>query len=285
MARQRRKHHFWRNLLILIVLFGIYLYWGNRSIETDEATFTSGALPAGFDGCRVVQLSDLHGKYFGKSNERLYSAVKAAHPEYIFVTGDLVDRKTENSTIYAGEVGAALSAIAPTYYVTGNHEWGHGTKVVEEIKRTLRESGVTVLSNEFVPLLRNGDSIVLAGIDDPNGYADQETPYELAQEVYAACGDPFWMLLAHRNDRFAGEYSLLGADLTISGHGHGGIWRLPFVGGVFGTQRNLFPSYTSGFYADNGASVFVSRGLGNSPKIIPRIFNRPQVAVITLERG
>ena len=150
MARQRRKHHFWRNLLILIVLFGIYLYWGNRSIETDEATFTSGALPAGFDGCRIVQLSDLHGKYFGKGNERLYSAVKAAQPEYIFVTGDLVDRKTENPTIYAGEVGAALSAIAPTYYVTGNHEWGHGTKVVEEIKRTLRESGVTVLSNEFV---------------------------------------------------------------------------------------------------------------------------------------
>ena len=122
MARQRKKHHFWRNLLILLVLFGIYLYWGNSSIETDEATFTSGALPAGFDGCRIVQLSDLHGKYFGKGNERLYTAVKAAQPEYIFVTGDLVDRKTENPTVYAGEVGAALSAIAPTYYVTGNHE-------------------------------------------------------------------------------------------------------------------------------------------------------------------
>ena len=111
MARQRKKHHFWRNLLILVVLFGIYLYWGNRSIETDEATFTSGALPAGFDGCRIVQLSDLHGKYFGKGNERLYSAVKAAHPEYIFVTGDLVDRKTENPTIYAGEVGAAAHVV------------------------------------------------------------------------------------------------------------------------------------------------------------------------------
>ena len=138
MVRQRKKHHFWRNLLILIVLFGIYLYWGNSSIETDEATFTSGALPEGFDGCRIVHLSDLHGKYFGKDNERLYAVVRAAQPEYIFVTGDLVDRKTENPTVYAGEVGAALSAIAPTYYVTGNHEWGHGTKVVEEIKRTLR---------------------------------------------------------------------------------------------------------------------------------------------------
>ena len=77
MVRQRKKHHFWRNLLILLVLFGIYLYWGNRSIETDEATFTSAELPAGFDGCRIVQLSDLHGKYFGKDNERLYRAVKA----------------------------------------------------------------------------------------------------------------------------------------------------------------------------------------------------------------
>ena len=217
MARQRKKHHFWRNLLILLVLFGIYLYWGNSSIETDEATFTSGALPAGFDGCRIVQLSDLHGKYFGKGNERLYTAVKAAQPEYIFVTGDLVDRKTENPTVYAGEVGAALSAIAPTYYVTGNHEWGHGTKVVEEIKRTLQESGVTVLSNEFVPLTRNGDSIVLAGIDDPNGYADQETPQQLAQEVYAKYGDPFWLLLAHRNNNFNGYYCRLGADSDVLG--------------------------------------------------------------------
>ena len=290
MARQRKKHHFWRNLLILLVLFGIYLYWGNSSIETDEATFTSGALPAGFDGCRIVQLSDLHGKYFGKDNERLYRAVKAAQPEYIFVTGDLVDRKTENPTVYAGEVGAALSAIAPTYYVTGNHEWGHGTKVVEEIKRTLRESGVTVLSNEFVPLTRNGDSIVLAGIDDPNGYADQETPQELAQEVYAKYGDPFWLLLAHRNNNFTGYSCRLGADLTFSGHAHGGIWRLPFTDGLVDTNLHLLPSFTSGFYhcTDEdceGAEVFVSRGLGNSPKWAFRLFNRPQVAVITLKKG
>ena len=253
MARQRRNHHFWRNLLILIVLFGIYLYWGNRSIETDEATFTSGALPAGFDGCRIVQLSDLHGKYFGKGNERLYSAVKAAHPEYIFVTGDLVDRKTENPTIYAGEVGAALSAIAPTYYVTGNHEWGHGTKVVEEIKRTLRESGVTVLSNEFTYLARNGDTIVLAGIDDPNGYADQKTPEQVAADVYDTYGEPFWLLLAHRNNLFSGEYCRLGADLTLSGHGHGGIWRLPWLNeGLFDAHGVLFPSFTNGLYRCTG---------------------------------
>ena len=286
MARHSHGRRFGPRVFLLLTAAALAaLIWGNESIETDEYTLRFPDLPDGFDGLRIVQLSDLHGRRFGKDNARLYASVRAAQPDCIFLTGDLVDRSTDDPEAYAAETGAALSGIAPVYYVTGNHEWDHGPAAAERIKRALRESGVTVLSNEFTYLARNGDTIVLAGIDDPNGYADQETPYELAQEVYAACGDPFWMLLAHRNDRFAGEYSLLGADLTISGHGHGGIWRLPFVGGVFGTQRNLFPSYTSGFYADNGASVFVSRGLGNSPKIIPRIFNRPQVAVITLERG
>ena len=289
MARQhRKKPHILP--LALLALFALYLWWGNSSIETDEAAFSSGALPAGFDGCRIVQLSDLHGKYFGRDNERLYDAVSAAQPEYIFLTGDLVDRRTQEPAVYAAEVGAALTAIAPTYYVTGNHEWGHGTAVVEDIKRTLRENGVTVLSNEFTELTRNGDTIVLAGIDDPNGYADQKTPRALAREVYAAYGDPFWLLLAHRNNNFNGYYCRLGADLTFSGHAHGGIWRLPFTDGVIDTTFTLFPSFTSGFYhcTDEdceGAEVFVHRGLGNSPRVIPRILNRPQVAVITLERG
>ena len=286
MARQRKKHHFWRNLLILIVLFGIYLYWGNRSIETDEATFTSGALPAGFDGCRIVQLSDLHGKYFGKGNERLYSAVKAAQPEYIFVTGDLVDRKTENPTIYAGEVGAALSAIAPTYYVTGNHEWGHGTKVVEEIKRTLREirrDGALERDSYRSRETATVSSSRASTIRTATPIRKRRT--SLRRRSTPPAATPSGCCSRTATTALRGEYSLLGADLTISGHGHGGIWRFPFVGGVFGTQRNLFPTHTAGFYSDNGASVFVNRGLGNSPRVIPRILNRPQVAVITLERG
>ena len=289
MAEKRKKHRSPALPLVLLALCAL-LAWGNESIETDADTFVSAALPAGFSGCRIVHLSDLHGKYFGRDNERLYDAVSAAQPEYIFLTGDLVDRRTQEPAVYAAEVGAALTAIAPTYYVTGNHEWGHGTAVVEDIKRTLRENGVTVLSNEFTELTRNGDTIVLAGIDDPNGYADQKTPRALAREVYAAYGDPFWLLLAHRNNNFNGYYCRLGADLTFSGHAHGGIWRPPFTDGVIDTTFTLFPSFTSGFYhcTDEdceGAEVFVHRGLGNSPRVIPRILNRPQVAVITLERG
>ena len=150
-------------LLALLVLF---VYWDNTALRTDSLTYTSTALPAEFDGLRIVQLSDLHNREFGKNNQRLYAAVKQAAPDLIFLTGDLVDEYAEAPIPYAKAVGKALSAIAPTYYVTGNHEWAHGNAAVEELKTALRESGVTVLSNQFVPLERNGQTIFIAGIDD-----------------------------------------------------------------------------------------------------------------------
>ena len=285
MAKQRRKQHkVLRCLLFLLVAALIALYWANTRVQTERFTFASAELPSGFEGLRAVVLTDLHGREFGKNNETLLAAVEEQSPDYIFLVGDLVDERTEDAQDYAAHLGTALSGIAPTYFVTGNHEWARGTEETERIKTALIDSGVTVLSNEFCELSRGDNTVVLAGIDDPNGYADQKTPEALAAEIYAAYGDPFWVLLAHRNDRFASQYSLLGADLTISGHGHGGCIRLPLTDGLLGTQHNLFPSHTAGFYEDNGAALFVSRGLGNVGHTF-RVFNRPQVAVITLERG
>ena len=179
-------------------------------------------------------------------------------------------------------MASGLSAIAPTYYVTGNHEWAVGH--VPEMKETLAENGVHVLSNQSLSLTRNEDRIILAGIDDPNGYADQKTPEEVAQEVAEEWGDPFWILLAHRNNAFAEHYSRLGADLVVSGHGHGGLVRLPFTDGLVSTEHTFFPSYTAGLYEKNGSTLFVTRGLGNSGFTF-RLFNRPEVAVLTLHKG
>jgi len=92
------------------------------------------------------------------------------------------------------------------------------------------------------------------------------------------------MLLAHRNDRFEHQYSLLGADLVLSGHGHGGIIRLPFTDGLLSTDRTFFPSYTAGFYETNDSCLFVTRGLGNSGPSF-RLFNRPEIALLTLHKG
>ena len=284
MAKHTRKHPL-RRLAVLAALAAtlvLFARWENTSLEVDRFDPAFSDLPAGFDGCRIVVLSDLHGAEFGEDNADLFETVAEQAPEYIFYLGDLEDKYRGPEPGFAETVAAGLSAIAPTYYVTGNHEWAIGD--VPELKERLEAQGVTVLSNSFVTLERNGDTVVLAGIDDPNGYADQKPPETVAAEVYAACGDPFWMLLAHRNDHFEAQYSLLGADLVLSGHGHGGIIRLPFTDGLLSTDRTLFPSYTAGLYEANGSALFVTRGLGNSGPSF-RLFNRPEVAVVTLHRA
>lgn len=277
----------WRRIAIaaLFTLLLLGVWWDNMRIVTEEFAYADPALPKAFEGFRIVQLSDLHGRQFGEGNTHLLAAVEAARPDVIALTGDFVDADSSVADLIALMDG--LTAIAPTYYVTGNHEWGSGQ--AQTVLRTLRTLGVYCLENEFTIVERDGDHIVLAGIHDPNGYADQKTPEQLAREVYAAEDDPYWLLLAHRNNLFNGRYCRLGANLTLCGHAHGGLWRLPLTDGLIDTSQTLLPSFTSGFYTctDGGhepATVFVSRGLGNSPHNVPRLFNPPQVAVITLTR-
>ena len=280
--KQRRPLRTMFRFLLLMILAALFLRWSNTTLKVCPFDPVFSDLPEGFDGCRIVVLSDFHGAEFGENNEDLYRTIAEQNPEYIFCLGDLEDRYRGSSDGYAAETAQMLAALAPTYYVTGNHEWAIGS--VPALKETLTAHGMTVLSNQFLALERNGDTIVLAGIDDPNGYADQKTPETVAAEVYAAHGDPFWMLMAHRNDRFADQYSLLGADLVLSGHGHGGIIRLPFTDGLLSTDRTFFPSYTAGLYEENGSCLFATRGLGNSGPSF-RLFNRPEVAVLTLHKG
>lgn len=278
------KRHLKRRLLVLLAaLLLAYLWWGNNTVSCEAYTFSSPRLPQGWDGARIVHLSDLHGKEFGRDSVRLLRAVEEAQPELIVITGDIADGRSGLDALPALLQG--LTDIAPVYYISGNHEWAAG--FIGRLRELFEEAGVTYLRNESVTLTRGGDSILLAGIEDPNGYADQKRPQEVADEVCAAGDEPFWLLLAHRNNLFRGEYCALGADLTLCGHGHGGIWRPPFTDGLISTTLELFPSYTDGFYSCDcgqcgGAQVFVSRGLGNSPRI-PRLFNRPEVAVLTLE--
>ena len=271
--------------LLLAALAVFWLWWGNNTLSVEDYAFSSTRLPQGWDGAHIVHLSDLHGKAFGRDNARLLRAVGKAQPEVIVITGDIADERSGTDGL--APLLEGLCALAPVYYVSGNHEWAAG--MIGQLRELFEESGVTYLRNDYISLSRGGEEILLAGIEDPNGYADQKTPQEVADTLHAEEGDAFWLLLAHRNNRFPGEYCRLGADLTLCGHGHGGIWRLPFTDGLISTTMEWFPSWTNGFYTCScnecdGSTVFVSRGLGNSPRI-PRLFNRPEVAVITLENS
>ena len=278
---QKRRHPLrWvAALLILLAVGWCFLQWQLWGIQVTVTQVGVHGLPDGFEGLRIVQISDLHGHEYGQDSEALLALVAQQAPEFIVVTGDLIDQESHLAMVPA--LARGLAAIAPTYYVTGNHEWAVGG--VPRLKGILTECGVTVLSNQYVTLERNGDSLVLAGVDDPNGYADQKTPEELYGEIQREAGDLCTILLAHRNDRFD-QYAAAGYDLVISGHAHGGIVRLPFTDGLLGTDRKLFPTWTAGGYTLGDSTLFVSRGLGNNTVPIHgfRLFNRPDLAVLEL---
>ena len=278
---QKRRHPLrWvAALLILLAVGWCFLQWQLWGIQVTVTRVGVHGLPDGLEGLRIVQISDLHGHEYGQDSEALLALVAQQVPEFIVVTGDLIDQESHLAMVPA--LARGLAAIAPTYYVTGNHEWAVGG--VPRLKGILTECGVTVLSNQYVTLERNGDSLVLAGVDDPNGYADQKTPEELYGEIQREAGDLCTILLAHRNDRFD-QYAAAGYDLVISGHAHGGIVRLPFTDGLLGTDRKLFPTWTAGVYTLGDSTLFVSRGLGNNTVPIHgfRLFNRPDLAVLEL---
>ena len=265
---QKRRHPLrWvAALLILLAVGWCFLQWQLWGIQVTVTQVGVHGLPDGFEGLRIVQISDLHGHEYGQDSEALLALVAQQAPEFIVVTGDLIDQESHLAMVPA--LARGLAAIAPTYYVTGNHEWAVGG--VPRLKGILTECGVTVLSNQYVTL-------------DPNGYADQKTPEELYGEIQREAGDLCTILLAHRNDRFD-QYAAAGYDLVISGHAHGGIVRLPFTDGLLGTDRKLFPTWTAGVYTLGDSTLFVSRGLGNNTVPIHgfRLFNRPDLAVLEL---
>ncbi len=268
-------------LLVLAALLAAgFLLWGNCSLQTTETALVSPALPPAFDGLRIVELADLHGRVFGRGSRRLLAAVRRAEPDLICIDGDLFDEHTDLAML--PPLLRGLCAIAPVYYVTGNHEWR--VPGLRGILAQMRACGVTVLQDDWRVLRRGEDALVLAGTDDPCGPAERKTPAELIADIRAEAGEAaFLLLLAHRNDQLP-QWSALGVQAVLAGHCHGGVVRLPFVGGLFGTDRRLFPAWDAGLYRQGETALYVSRGLGYT-NVHFRLFNRPEVAVIVLRRG
>ena len=268
-------------LLVLTALLAAgFLLWGNCSLQTTETALVSPALPPAFDGLRIVELADLHGRLFGRGSRRLLAAVRRAEPDLICIDGDLFDEHTDLAML--PPLLRGLCAIAPVYYVTGNHEWR--VPGLRGILAQMRTCGVTVLQDDWRVLRRGEDALIVAGTDDPCGPAERKTPAELIADIRAEAGEAaFLLLLAHRNDQLP-QWSALGVQAVLAGHCHGGVVRLPFVGGLFGTDRRLFPAWDAGLYRQGETALYVSRGLGYT-NVHFRLFNRPEVAVIVLRRG
>ena len=270
------------------VLAGIFLVlivwtvWENTALERNTYTIRSPELPDVFDGCRIAQVSDLHNAEFGDRNQRLLEMLREAEPDMIAITGDLIDSRKTNIAVALAFAEDAVK-IAPCYYVSGNHE--ARVSEYQDLKTGLQAAGVTVLDDAQVKIEVSGESITVIGVNDPSFHADYLTSdaavmdRKLSELSLEAAG--FTILLSHRPELFD-TYADHNMNLVLSGHAHGGQFRLPLIGGLIAPNQGLFPKYDAGLYSDGSTNMIVSRGLGNS--IIPfRFNNRPEVVLIELK--
>lgn len=264
-------------ILALIAAAAAFLIKDSRDdLEISRYEVKSQKLPESFDGFKIVQLSDLHGAEFGEDGMGLVEKVEELEPDIIALTGDFV---TDEGDLAAVEkLAARLTELCPVYFISGNHEFGSGLAV--KVRNILERAGVKYLSNEYLTISRGEDEILLGGVEDPLAYADMLSPDELAQKMNDAAPDAFKILLGHRN-YWMTEYPELPVDLIFCGHAHGGLIRIPGVGGLIGTDRRLFPDFDAGEYNNGRYTLIVSRGLGNSVPI-PRVFNRPEIVCVEL---
>ena len=264
-------------ILALIAAAAAFLIKDSRDdLEISRYEVASQKLPESFDGFKIVQLSDLHGAEFGEDGMGLVEKVKELEPDIIALTGDFVTDEGDLAAVK--KLAGRLTELCPVYFVSGNHEFGSGLAI--KVRNILERAGVKYLSNEYLTISRGEDGILLGGVEDPLAYADMLSPDELAQKMNDAAPDAFKILLGHRN-YWMTEYPELPVDLIFCGHAHGGLIRIPGVGGLIGTDRRLFPDFDAGQFNNGRYTLIVSRGLGNSVSI-PRVFNRPEIVCVEL---
>ena len=283
MTAKKKKFIFLAVVAAVLVALAIWIAWGNTALELNTYTVSSAKLPESFDGYRIAHVSDLHNTEMGKDNEKLLAMLRDADPDMIAITGDLIDSRDTDIEIALQFVREAVK-IAPCYYVTGNHE----ARVNEygALKAGMEAAGVTVLEDVKTKISMEGETITLIGVNDPSYqtdylFGDSETVMNTKLEDLHTEHDGFTILLSHRPELFD-TYVDQDIDLVLSGHAHGGQFRLPFIGGLVAPNQGLFPEYDAGIYTEGNTNMFVSRGVGNS--ILPfRINNRPEVILIELQ--
>lgn len=283
MIAKKKKFIFLAVAAAVLVALVIWIAWGNTALELNTYTISSSKLPQSFDGYRIAHVSDLHNAEMGKDNEKLLTILRDADPDMIAITGDLIDSRSTNVEIALNFIREAVK-IAPCYYVTGNHE--ARVNEYDELKSGMESAGVIVLEDAQTEISLDGDTITLIGVNDPSYqtdylFGDSETVMNTKLEELRTENGEFTVLLSHRPELFD-AYTDHGMDLVLSGHAHGGQFRLPFIGGVVAPNQGLFPEYDAGIYTEGNTNMLVSRGVGNS--ILPfRTNNRPEVILIELQ--
>lgn len=244
-----------------VALIWLFVWCNNSWLKVTRYSFTDG----GRCGVKIVHLSDLHGKEFGRKNSRLIAKIVKENPDFIVITGDIIHKYREKDERVALELVSALSVVAPELYVSGNHEMR--SKGYRFLRRDLNEAGAVVLDD----CPHNICGLTVVGLNCAT------LKNQVIYKITPQCGG-IKILLAHK-PQFIERYASAGYDFVFSGHAHGGQWRIPFTKqGIYSPGQGLFPKLTSGVHTLGKTRMIISRGLGNS-RCPLRLFNRPEIVV------
>lgn len=279
-------------ILFDIIAIGVIISYIISLIKIDVSKYemVSNKIPKKFDGFKILQLSDLHNRRFNKNNKKLINKIEEQNPDIIVVTGDMVSSNTSNFDLFFSFM-EELGDKYPVYYIFGNHEQRLPSEKQLVIVNELKRYGVKVINNTKELINKGEDHIWIYGLEQAlvyyNNYFKNKNVYSYEEKDIRKTfpkinKEEFNILLAH-NPLYFEAYEKWGADLIFSGHVHGGIVRIPFVGGLLSPERKLFPKYSSGEYEINTSKMIVSRGIGDST-INLRVFNNPEICVIKLKK-
>ena len=232
---------------------------------------------------KIVQLTDLHCKTFGENNKNLIKKIKEQSPDIITITGDMINSDTSNFDELILLI-KKLKNICQVYFSLGNHE--DTNENINDIIKNIESSGAVVLESNYKDIIVNRNNIRIGGIYEYliSNMDKEKLSYSFAKKFNNT--NNFKILLSHVPDSYVlwDGFKVINPDLLIAGHYHGGLIRIPFVGGLFAPEQGYFPKFDCGKYNINGHDVIISSGLGTN-FIIPRINNRPEISVITLTKS
>lgn len=238
---------------------------------------------------RLVLISDLHGKSFGKDNARLIAKIQEQTPDAIFLDGDMIDRSADSPDEQELlRLIESLCEIAPVYFSLGNHELEY-MQTDTSLLTQVAEAGAVVVNDSYVDVTVAGQPLRIGGTMG-HGFAFGRTEEEFTSSPEYVFLKAFEntelpkICLAHMPDTFIfnGAYTLWDVDLVLSGHTHGGLVRLPFIGGLYAPMQGLFPEYDRGhFRLGTHMQMVITSGLAGHG-LLPRVNNPPEIAVIDL---
>jgi len=281
MEPQKKKFISYVVLIVAIVALLTVALWNGLVVKS--YVLSSKKLT---DPVRLLILSDLHSSMYGRNQSLLLAKIRELKPDLVFLVGDIVDDKRPQEG--ALQLLEAMAPEYPCFYVTGNHEFWSGR--ADNIKNTIRSYGIEVLEGNCKTVTVGGQRIQVCGVDDPDGFEQEnffgqeispEWDEQLERCKKQLNTDMFSILLSHHPERVS-YYAGSGFDLVVSGHAHGGQIRVPWLlNGLYAPNQGFLPKYAGGVYDLGSSTMIVSRGLAKS--FIPRIFNPPEIVLVSVE--